>query len=100
MGEPLSDERRFPLLTDAGRERLRWLREHPSAPRYNHRCGDRLDAKALARVRAYGEAFRRSSRGWAWGEVPEWLDGFSRFCREDVPFYRRRDAPGGFFDLP
>ena len=40
MDRPLTDAERFPLLTPAGRERLRFLEEHPSAPRYNHRCGD------------------------------------------------------------
>src|SRR5436305_10881281 len=101
MGQPLTDDQRFPLLTGAGRERLRYLEEHPSAPRYNHRCGDRLDAEALARVRSYGERVRSAKRGWRWGELPNWLDRCVRFCLADVPYYRRYEAdPGDFFRIP
>jgi phenylacetate-CoA ligase len=100
MDTPLTDADRFPLLTPAGRERLLRLQEHPHAPRYNHRCGDRLDAAALRRVREYGEAFRRARRGWDHREVPDWLERFSRFCLADVPYYRPYGEPGSFFDLP
>ena len=100
MDSPLKDAQRFPLLTDAGRERLRWLQEHLHAPRYNHRCGDRLDHQALLRVRAYGDEHRRSGRGWRWGEVPAWLEQFAAFCVSDVPYYRPYGEQGDFFQLP
>src|SRR5947209_19564077 len=100
MDQPLTDAERFPLLSDAGRERLLWLQEHPHAPRYNHRCGDRLDAGALERVRAYGEEFRLARRGWRRGEVPGWLERFRRSCLAEVPYYRRYGETDDFFSLP
>jgi phenylacetate-CoA ligase len=51
----LTDAQRHPLLTDAGRALLRWLHEHEAAPRFNHRCGDRLTAEGLVRVRLFAE---------------------------------------------
>src|ERR1051326_8768378 len=96
MARPLTDAERFPLLPRAGRERLLWLQEHPQAPRYNHRCGERLDAAALQRLREYGEAFRRCRRGWQWGEIPGWLEERVRQMLAEVPFYRRYGTgPGG-----
>jgi phenylacetate-CoA ligase len=100
MDPPLTDAERFPILSEAGRERLLWLQEHPHAPRYNHRCGDRLDAAALQRVRAYAEELRRAPRGWRWGEAPAWLEERARFLLTDVPFYRRYPPGEGFFALP
>lgn len=55
MDNALTEAERHPLLTDAGRALLRWLHEHEAAPRFNHRCGDRLTADGLARVRAFAE---------------------------------------------
>ncbi len=55
MDNDLIEAQRHPLLTDADRALLRWLHEHPAAPRFNHRCGDRLTSDGLARVRAFGE---------------------------------------------
>jgi hypothetical protein len=97
MDRALTDRERFPLLTEAGRERLRWLEEHPHAPRYNHRCGDRLDARALERVRAYGKALGERKAGWSWGEAPAWLAEWARACLAEVPFYRGYGAWGGDF---
>lgn len=53
---------RTPLLSDAGRERLRALREHPHAPRFNYAAGDRLEA----------------------GDLP-WLEGFRGRLAEAAP---------------
>jgi phenylacetate-CoA ligase len=101
MDRPLTDEQRFPLLTEEGRRMLRWLQEHPRAPRYNHRCGDRLDAAALQRVRDYAAALDTAKRGWTREAPPDWLPEFTRFCLAEVPFYRRRGGdPDEFAALP
>src|SRR5258707_5826686 len=39
---PAGHAERFPMLTEAGWRRLRWLEEHPQAPRFNHQGVDRL----------------------------------------------------------
>ena len=62
MDDELTEAQRHPLLTDAGRELLCWMHEHEAAPRFNHRCGDRLTADGLARVRAFGEQVEAAGR--------------------------------------
>lgn len=91
---------RFPLMTDAGERRLRWLTEHPHAPRFTHPGCERLDAQALQSLRAFERELGIAPR-WAHGEIPMWLEDFvARGCR-DVPFYRRQGLPtASFFDLP
>lgn len=97
----LTERRRFPLLTDAGREMLRRLREHPHGPRFNYDCGERLDAAGLANVRDYAARLTTGRVGWRFREVPGWLDEFVRNCRDGVPFYRdRADWSDDFFALP
>jgi phenylacetate-CoA ligase len=101
MDEPLTDEQRFPLLDDAGRRRLRRLREHPHAPRYNYHGGERLTAAGLANVRAYAERLRTERAAWQSGELPPWVKRLMEFCRQEVPFHRRRaDWSDDFFALP
>src|SRR5579862_3235646 len=96
----MTESERFPLLTDEGRRMLRWLEEHPHAPRYNHRCGDRLDRAGLGRVRAFAAELETAPRGWRSGELPAWLSPFVGFCLAEVPFYRRRGGGGEFADIP
>jgi phenylacetate-CoA ligase len=101
MYAPLSDDRLFPLMTDASRRLLKRLREHPHAPRYNWRTGERLTAAGLANVGAYAEKVQSDRKGWRFGELPPWLVEFIRACRRDVPFHRQRgDWCDDFFALP
>jgi phenylacetate-CoA ligase len=80
---------------------LERLREHPHAPRYNHRCGDLLTREALDRVRDYEAELKTAKRGWATGEAPGWVKEFAGVCLADVPFYRQRGGEAGdFFALP
>jgi phenylacetate-CoA ligase len=98
---PLTEAERFPLLSEAGRRRLRWLQEHPHAPRWLHQCGERLDRESLARVRAFAERVQSGPTGWSWGERPPWVEPFARFCLDEVPIYRRNGgAPEEFSRLP
>src|SRR4051812_13660118 len=100
MYAPLSDDRLFPLMTDASRRLLKRLREHPHAPRYNWRTGERLTATGLANVRAYGQRQQTDRVGWRFAQVPAWLPEFVQMCRRDVPFHRQRaDWSDDFFAL-
>jgi phenylacetate-CoA ligase len=97
----LTDTDRFPLLSDEGRRLLRWLREHPHAPRYTAQCGNRLTAEYLRRVRAFDAELNATPKGWPPGAVPTWLDDFVEMCFREVPFYRRYGArPAIFLDVP
>jgi phenylacetate-CoA ligase len=99
---PLTDTERFPLLTESGRRLLTELREHPHAPRWNFRCGERLDADGLEDVRSYARALLSPRSGWSPGKVPGWVTDHVERCRQEVPFYRQRLAGAGtdFFALP
>jgi phenylacetate-CoA ligase len=88
----LSDADLFPLLDETGAANLRRLREHPYAPRYNWRTGERLDAAGLANVRAYAQKVRSSRTPWQAGALPPWVMPFVQQCRRDVPFYRGRET--------
>lgn len=90
LDTPLTDAERFPLLTDRSRAMLRRLQQHPHAPRWTYRCGERLDAAGLADVQAFAARQRSEPRGWSFGDVPGWVPEFIDRCRREVPFYRER----------
>ena len=99
--QPLTEQQRFPLLTDAGREMLRRLKQHPHGPRFNYPCGERLTASGLEQVREYADQLASQRTGWRHGEVPGWVNNFIERCQRDVPIYRDRIYRSGeFFDLP
>lgn len=90
--EGLTDRERFPLLDEAGAAMLSRLRQHPHAPRFNLRTGDRLDAAKLERVRAWEAALDPAPAAWLPGVPPSWVEGFAARCLDDVPIYRRAGA--------
>ena len=97
----LSETERAPLLTNDGRKLLKWMQEHPNAPKYNYQCGDQLTGDMLERVRAYEDQLRSLKKAWASGETPDWVLNFAERCLIDVPFYRRRGGRAeDFSSLP
>lgn len=74
----LTDAERWPTLTPEGRARLDRLRDHPLAPAWVHRTGDRLTADGIERSRT---------------PLPldGWLDEHLATARR-LPAYRRRVA--------
>ena len=102
-GAPLSEERRRPLIDDAGRGLLTSLLEHPHAPRYNHTCGDRLTTRGLVDVQAFDAETRRFAATGVQGDGaaggrPAWVDGFARWCLATVPAYRAHGPLARRFD--
>ena len=101
MIDHLTDDDRYPNLSPHGHDMLRFLREHPSAPRYTAQSGHRLTPDRLERVRAFDAELRAGPHGWSHGELPPWLHDFVAMCYRDVPFYRAHGAqPSSFFDIP
>lgn len=101
LDRPLTDAERYPLLSEAGQRMLERIRQHPHAPRFNHQCGDRLDAAALRRVQDFAERLQSETPRWTWDRVPEWVVEFARSCLKRVPFFRARGSwPGAFTALP
>lgn len=100
--ESLTDAQRFPGLSERGWSTLRWMREHQNAPRFNHRCGDRLDAAARLRVRHFEEELMAAREDWSTPGAPNWVEKFAQFCLREVPIYRSsaKIAWTHFSDLP
>ena len=96
-----TDDDRYPNPSPHGQDMLRFLREHPHAPRYTAQSGHRLTPDRLERVRAFDAELRAHPHGWAHGELPPWLSDFVAMCYREVPFYRAYGAqPASFFDVP
>ncbi len=95
-----TDAERYPLLGEAGRRMLEFLREHPSAPVYRNTSGNRLNAADLAYVLREEATVLAEDTGWPRGAHPEWLDSFVGNCLEDVPHFSKYAPTGSFEDLP
>jgi phenylacetate-CoA ligase len=95
-----TDEDRYPLLGDAGRRMLEFLREHPHAPIYRNHSGHRLDAGDLDEVRREEDFVLSATVGWPRDGHPDWLDAFVARCRADVPHFADYAPVARFEDLP
>jgi phenylacetate-CoA ligase len=95
-----TDADRYPLLGDAGRRMLDFLREHPSAPIYRNHSGNRLDATDLAHVRREEAAVLAADTGWPRGGYPDWLAEFVSDCQKDVPHCAGYSSSACFENLP
>lgn len=90
----LTDEERWPLMTPAAETMLNRLRTHPSAPRYNHACGDRLSAKARDNLVAYRTQL-------AMGHPHEdWIMPLVERVYPTVPRYRHKPTPAALTEVP
>lgn len=85
---------RHPLLTETGRRVLENLLEATDSPRWNHRCGDRLDAAALARVQRFAATILADPPRWAAGTAPSWITGFAEHVRRVVPLHQATSGAG------
>jgi phenylacetate-CoA ligase len=88
-----TDQERYPTLSEHGRKMLDFLREHPHAPLYRNRSGNRLTAPDLERVRMLEAEAVATRVAWRPGAQPQWLAPFIAYCYEQVPHYRSRGAP-------
>ena len=101
MSEELSDQERYPTLTEAGRRILQRMREHPAAPIYRNRSGNRLTAADVEDLRGFERETLDSHVGWDAGRTPDWLPEFVERTFAEVPYYQALGSPPGrFTDLP
>ena len=94
-----TDAERYPTLTDAGRAMLQWMREHPAAPTFRNRSGNRLLADEVAALREYERRIITSPIAWVPGQAPAWLADFVDDVHANVPYYRGRKRPASFQDI-
>lgn len=88
-----TDAQRYPTLTAAGGRMLAFLREHPAAPQFRNRSGNRLLAHEVPLARAHEEQVARASVGWTPGLPPAWLPAFVAETFRRVPHYRALGRP-------
>jgi phenylacetate-CoA ligase len=94
-----TDEERYPTLTDAGRALLQRMREHPAAPLFRNRSGNRLLADEVSALRGYERRIATAPIGWVPGQPPAWVRTFVDDVYAGVPYYRRRERPANFQDI-
>ena len=82
-----------PTLSPAGQAMLDFMREHPAAPIYRNRSGNRLKTGEVAMLRAFVDEVLDSRPGWPRGDQPDWLDAFLQETFRDVPYFRAFDSP-------
>lgn len=100
MYAELTEDERFPLLTERGRLFLRSMRQHPFAPIWNWPNGEQLNAQGLERVQRFAECLSQQG-AIQHKDHPDWLEAFKERCLRTVPFYRCRAREGTRFeDLP
>lgn len=93
MYPEISEQERFPILTDAGRKLLYQMRQHVHAPIWNWPNGEQLDLLGLDIVNRFAASLKNSHSlhsDEASADLPDWLDPFTEYCLNAVPFYRNR----------
>lgn len=96
-----TDRDRFPTLTEAGKQMLQFLREHPAAPIYRNQSGNRLTVEDVAALRVFEREVLAAPVGWPRAEVPSWTAELVAHAFAEVPFYRALGSPPARFeDLP
>lgn len=98
-GEP-TDLERYPTLTRSGEEMLRRMAEHPYAPRYRNRSGNRLLAEEVEQLRHLEADTLAAQITWDYARRPEWLDTFAAYVYSEVPHYRGNARPERFEEIP
>ena len=100
MSDEGLDAERFPTLTAHGRRMLDFMRDHPHAPVYRNRSGNRLLAHEVAAQRAYETEVAAANVGWEPGTLPDWVMPFVAETFATVPHYRALgSAPRRFGDI-
>jgi phenylacetate-CoA ligase len=99
VSEEPTDAERYPTLTDAGRAMLRQLTEHPNAPLFRNRSGNRVLAEEVTELRDYERDIAQATFEWSPGTAPPWLAAFVTRVHEDVPHYRSKGVPPSFHDI-
>jgi phenylacetate-CoA ligase len=96
-----TDAERYPTLTPAGRAMLTRMTEHPAAPIYRNRSGNRLLPGDLDGLATFEREMMAAPIGWRPGEPPDWIAPFLAKAYAQVPHFRARGpAPPSLADVP
>jgi phenylacetate-CoA ligase len=101
MSRAPTDQDRYPTLTERGRRTLAFMREHPAAPVYRNRSGNRLGPSEIAALRIFERDIQNARVGWLRGQIPTWVKKLVKDTFDTVPHYRELGSPPvRFEDLP
>lgn len=92
MTEP-TDADRYPTLSEAGRAMLTRMTEHPAAPAYRNRSGNRLLAGDLPGLAAFEAETLTAPIDWRPCTPPDWIAPLLAETHAKVPHFRARGAP-------
>ena len=96
-----TDSERFPILSDAGRRMLEFMREHPAAPRFHNHSGHRLQAEDLPGLRFFTDEVAQANVDPRADLRHGWFADFVQRALAGVPFYRQYGGlPESLTDLP
>ncbi|MDQ7995019.1 MAG: AMP-binding protein [Luteibacter sp.] len=96
MSREPTDADRYPTLSDAGRAVLMHMTEHPHAPVFRNRSGNRLLHEEVEGLRDYERNEGQAPFAWSPGVTPPWLGAFVAHVHAEVPYYRSRGLPPSF----
>lgn len=98
MGVRSEDLAYCPTLTGHGQRMLDFLREHPAAPLFRNRSGNRLSAAEVQDLREFDREIRSAPVGWPRGGRPAWLDEHVAQVFREVPAFRNQGTPPSRFE--
>jgi len=95
------DPLRYPTLTKHGQGILRFMREHPAAPIYRNKSGNRLTAAEVTELQLFEKKNVNAVIDCLHDKKPAWLDDFLAHVFKQVPYYRDLGRSSGirFEDL-
>jgi phenylacetate-CoA ligase len=92
-----TDAERYPTLTAAGHQTLKFMREHPCAPIYRKQSGNRLTSQDITELLAFENKLANSLRG---PDQADWIPDFISEVYADVPHYQALgSAPARLEDI-
>ena len=98
MNDAPSDSQRYPTLTVEGKRMLDFMREHPAAPIYRNRSGNKLTAAEVDELRLFEQEIQDAVVGWPQQGTPPWLAAFVAQTFATVPYYQELGSPPRCFD--
>lgn len=96
---PQFDPERYPTLSEAGAQMLKFLSEHPNVPIYRNQSGNRLLAEDLDALEAFERDLTNRQVHWNAQQRPPWLDDFVARTWAEVPHYRQQGNIPQFTDI-
>lgn len=99
------ENERYPTLSPHGERMLDFMREHPAAPTFRNRSGNKLRLEDIDAVlmheREVADAVVGTTPGLLADSLPDWLVHFLEKTWREVPHYRNLGPrPARFEDIP